>query len=47
MLNSGKVMHNNVLERARLWQKDCANYVAAYNESMGVEGLPLTEFRVF
>ena len=32
-------------EQARRWQHEHADFVAAYNATLDVEGLPLAEFR--
>lgn len=34
-------------EQARLWQREHADFVTAYNATLEAEGLPLAEFRVF
>ena len=34
-------------EQARRWQHEHADFVAAYNATLEVEGLPLAEFRTF
>lgn len=34
-------------EQARRWQHEHADFVATYNSTLEVEGLPLDEFRTF
>ena len=34
-------------EQARLWQREHADFVTAYNATLEAEGLPLAEFKAF
>jgi antitoxin CcdA len=51
-INVSQVCDNHLrevvrLEQARRWRKDHEDFIAAYNETVEAEGLPLDEWRTF